>query len=158
MGIRSMVCSKDFSRKRISIHRERHRNKEHRRVAMLPVLSTNSNSRKPTYCNLCYHDYKYSSSLIQHRRKVHKSEEEIKTFDDIELSEELLKFHCKLCDKKFLTENILSHHTLYRHREEKKEEVSCDYCKRVFKWKNRRNLKKHIRDVHKVDDNTEDSN
>ena len=80
----------------------------------------------------------------------------MKTFDEPEVDPDQLKHSCKHCDKKFLTEKILQYHTQYRHREEKKEEVSCEYCGRAFSWKNRRNLKTHVRDVHKVQDFTAD--
>ena len=83
--------------------------------------------------------------------RVHTSEEEINTFDGPELEPDQLKFPCGFCDKKFLTENILSFHTLYRHKEEKRRNVSCEFCGRVFAWKNRKNLKKHVLSVHKVE-------
>ena len=80
----------------------------------------------------------------------------METFDAPDIDPDQLQYSCTQCDKKFLTEKILQYHTQYRHREEKKEEVSCEYCGRAFSWKNRKNLKKHIRDVHKVQDFTID--
>ena len=134
-----------------------HAMKEHsQRAVMRPVLSAGSNTWPSSYCNLCYHEYSSSSSLRQHRMKVHTTEEEIKTFNEPDVDPDQLQHNCKDCDKKFLTEKILHYHTQYRHREEKKEEVSCEYCGRAFSWKNRKNLKIHIRNVHKVQDFTTD--
>ena len=144
---------KFLTEKLLSVHTA----KEHgSRAAIRPVLSSSSVSQATTYCLLCYHDYSSSSNLKHHRRRVHTSYEEMKTFEEREIEPDRLNFSCQVCDKKFLTENILNFHTLYRHREGKKQDVSCDFCGRVFKWKNRKNLKNHLRDVHKVDDYPQD--
>ena len=106
-----------------------------------------------TYCILCHFEFKSSKVLKEHRKRQHPSEAEKATFDLYELKKSDLKFTCTLCDKKFTNISNLKYHRQFRHKEEGKEEnISCEFCNKVFKWKNRHNLGKHIQSIHSIFD------
>ena len=113
-----------------------------------PNSSGYSNTKDQTYCILCYRDYSSASNLNQHRLRLHKTEQEMRTFIRTKLAEDQLHFPCVHCGKNFLLEHILDHHVRYSHSSKKRGFVSCQYCDRQFKWKNRKNLKTHIKNIH----------
>ena len=107
-------------------------------------------------CNLCYVEFRRPAQLKEHRERIHTTEEEKSTFYIEEIKASLLSHQCKFCDKKFFSKNALSYHRQLRHKEETRRdndyEISCEFCSKVFKWKNRGNFKKHIKTIHNIDD------
>ena len=67
-----------------------------------------------------------------------------------------LKLSCPHCDKKFFSKNAQKYHRKYAHKNEAKRddksELPCEFCGRVFLWKNRGNLKVHMKNIHGVQD------
>ena len=68
----------------------------------------------------------------------------------------LLKFPCHFCDKKFVSKTSMRCHRKFSHKgflkKDKESEISCEFCNKTFKWKNRGYLKTHIKNVHNLDD------
>ena len=110
--------------------------------------------KSSAFCNLCYFDLKRVSLLEDHRTRIHTSAEEIATFHLEEVKFSSLKFDCSFCQKKLITRSALKYHRQYVHRAKMKKdanyEISCEYCGKHFKWKNRGNLKTHMKSVHDV--------
>ena len=130
----------------MSVHRKTH---AYDKKTIKPPPS--SNLRLPSYCSLCYYEFKFHCKLKEHRSKLHTTKEEIETFDsDIDTS--TLKLCCSICNKKFLNIGSLKYHRQYTHTKENKmlEEISCEFCNKKFKWKNKGNLKKHIQVIHNI--------
>ena len=75
--------------------------------------------------------------LLNHKRKIHKSEEEIEAFNT-DLETLILKETCKYCKNKFLNANVLKFHTTYAHRQMKKNDISCELCNKTFKYSGNR--------------------
>ena len=85
--------------------------------------------------------------------KEHTTEAEKATFNLIELDESNFKLTCNFCDKKFMNLNNLKYHKKYKHRKEGKyEDLSCEFCNKIIQRKNKKNLEKHMRTIHKVFD------
>ena len=61
----------------------------------------------------------------------------------------------RFCQKKLITKSALKYHRQYVHRAKMKkdanEEISCEFCGKHFKWKNRGNLKSHMKSIHDQD-------
>ena len=97
-----------------------------------------------SYCQLCYVDFTSSKRLKQHKKNIHRSKEERAAFG-VKLETSNLPFECNFCPKRFLTDNILQYHYHYNHKEEQKQDLSCNYCNKVFKWckERKRNMEKH---------------
>ena len=132
---------------------QRHASRYHPATLLKSQISTCAVSklRLPSYCSLCYYEFKFHSKLKEHRSKLHTTKEEIETFDsDIDAS--TLKLSCSICNKKFLNIGSLKYHRQYTHTKENKmlEEIACEFCNKKFKWKNRNNLKKHIQVIHNI--------
>ena len=129
---------------------KRHCSKIHKSKAKVSsIQSTN-------YCNLCYVKFDRQSYLKNHQDKIHtEPEEAFYTSTSQEIKHSLLKIDCSLCDKKFISKNALKYHRQHSHKAERKDdnsEICCEFCNQVFKWKNRRNLRTHMKSVHRVDD------
>ena len=67
-----------------------------------------------------------------------------------------LKLTCPHCDKKFFSKNAQKYHRKYAHKDQAKRddksEIPCEFCGRVFLWKNRGSLKVHMKNIHSVQD------
>ena len=37
-------------------------------------------------------------------------------------------------------------------KKDKESEISCEFCNKMFKWKNRGSLKMHIKNIHNLND------
>merc|ERR1712129_167207 len=111
-------------------------------------IQHNSNSNN---CRLCYIEFKYNYKFKKHISRVHTSKEE-KDALDVKLESGSLAYECKLCKKRFLTENILSHHNRNFHKEEKRKDLSCRYCNKIFKFKHNRKqvMKNHMKSQHNL--------
>ena len=109
-----------------------------------------------SFCNLCHFDLKRYSALEDHRRRVHTTTEEIATFNCEEVKYSSLKFDCSICKKKLISKSALKYHRQYVHRakmmKDANQKISCEFCGKTFKWKNRGNLKSHIKSIHKIND------
>ena len=106
------------------------------------------------FCNLCHFDLKRVSLLEDHRTRIHTTAEEIATFHLEEVKFSSLKFDCSFCKKKLITRSALKYHRQHVHRSKMKKdanhEISCEFCGKNFKWKNRGNLKSHMKSIHSV--------
>ena len=107
-------------------------------------------SKQPSYCILCYFDFKCNIKLKEHRERTHTTDEEKSTFDLEELKPAMLNFVCSLCKKRFLNINSVKYHRQYAHSEKNKndEKIACEFCNQEFRWKNRANIKKHMMSIH----------
>ncbi|CAG4969580.1 unnamed protein product [Colias eurytheme] len=85
------------------------------------------------YCASCDLTFKTQSTLIQHLKMSSKH-----------VSDDLKRFICDECGKKFLTKASLVSHIDFDHLKNRK--YSCDKCSKVFKYKN--GLKSHMLHVH----------
>merc|ERR1711860_13191 len=74
--------------------------------------------------------------------------------DEIKASK--LKYSCPFCDKKMFSKNAQKYHRKYAHKNENKKDdndkLPCEFCGKIFTWKNRGNLKAHIKQVHNFKD------
>ena len=127
--VKCMVCQKTIQKLGIVQHRTIH------------------NATKLFECKLCYKKFSQYHNLSGHW-KVHKSDEE-KLFFEHGTTEDL-KFKCKSCDLKFYTKSLLNDHEIKDHAF--RTTISCEFCAREFSWKNRHNLKNHMRSIHGLDD------
>ena len=100
--------------------------------------------------------FQYPYQLREHQEKIHTSEEEKSLLLSNKIDPELLTVSCTFCDKKFVTTSSQRYHRQYAHKEEMKRddksEIPCEYCGRVFIWKNRGNLKTHMKKLHNIED------
>ena len=64
-----------------------------------------------------------------------------------------MHYPCKFCKERFLTENIQRYHKIYSHREEKRQDLTCEYCNQVFVFKHGRKkvMENHMRIKHNLD-------
>ena len=93
--------------------------------------------------------------MKRHKENIHTSLQEMRAFG-IKQKEDDLGHVCNSCDKKFLTENILNHHTNYTHQMEKRrEELQCKVCDVSWPWSFSRDrlVRSHMREVHGVAEN-----
>ena len=128
--------------------RQSHAERQHQAPRL--IVSQSSKERGPTYCNLCYCEFRYPSLLRDHQ-KIHSSAVERSTFCLEEINPLSLTLSCAHCDLMFIHVNALRYHNQHTHKDEPKpEEIACEYCNKVFKWKNKGNLKKHIQTIHNV--------
>ena len=107
---------------------------------------------KTSYCRLCYIDFKFNSNLKAHISKIHTSKEEGDALS-IKMEVSSLQFGCKFCKKRFLTENIQRYHSIHSHKEEKRQDLICEYCNQVFVFKHGRKkiMENHMRIKHNLD-------
>ena len=82
----------------------------------------------PPFCCLCYSPYE-NSDVEKHNTEVHAEDQEALTMD---FSEENLKYHCKYCPLRFLTDNLLSTHMRSRHTDTTTM-VDCQVCKKTVR-------------------------
>jgi len=108
---------------------------------------------KLSYCKLCYVDFKFSSQLRAHKSKIHTAKEEIEAFS-VKLEKSSLTYKCKFCKKRFLTKNILRYHNIYNHKEERRQDLNCEFCNKVFKWTHGRKkvMENHMKNLHNLED------
>ena len=111
-------------------------------------------------CNLCYQKFGKPQNLKDHRERVHISAEERALFFVDEIKKSLLKEECSFCDKKFFNFNSMKHHKQYAHKSEMRQETirnqesetSCEICGKVFRWKYRKHLRRHMKTIHNIID------
>ena len=94
------------------------------------------------------HKFSQHSNLLSHIRKFHTSDEEKRFM--IHSTHEDLKYNCNNCELKFLNFALLRAHEVEEHAF--KTTISCEFCAREFSWKNRHNLKAHMKSIHGLDD------
>ena len=128
--VKCMVCQKNVQKYSIDKHRLTH------------------NVTKLFECKLCYHKFSQHSNLLSHIRKFHTSDEEKRFM--IHSTHEDLKYNCNNCELKFLNFALLRAHEVEEHAF--KTTISCEFCAREFSWKNRHNLKLHMKSIHGLDD------
>lgn len=88
--------------------------------------------KRPCVCLDCGTSYSNHISLRTHRRMYHTEQEKL--------------LSCPECpDKKFLTTKNLEDHMAFKHRGERRH--ACSICPKGYG--SRKNLKRHIRDVHR---------
>ena len=115
------------------------------------VGEIHSKTRKYS-CRLCYAKFKQNSVLRAHLKKMHQSQEEIEFLKNGSDSD--LSHNCGSCDRKFVTEDLLTAHSNREHSKrlaenttvEEDEQLSCQFCQHVFKRK--WNLRRHMQDAH----------
>ena len=112
-----------------------------------------STLEKKYECSLCYEKFKFISNMTKHKKKFHTSNEEIQAFN-VKPETLILKETCKYCNLRFLNANCLRHHVTYKHKEERKKDVSCEYCNVTFQFSYSRDkvIKNHMKNVHNVKD------
>ena len=105
-----------------------------------------------TYCRLCYVTFRESRMFQAHKKNIHKSPEELDALKT-KIDSQSLEFSCNYCEKKFLTINVLKYHNTYSHREERKKDITCEYCDKLFKYNPNRkaNFENHMRRVHNLE-------
>ena len=106
-----------------------------------------------TYCRLCYVQFRDSTKFQAHKKNVHKTVEELEALK-AKVESQYFEFCCKYCDKRFITSNVLKYHNTYSHKEEKRQDISCEYCGKIFKFSpNRKSyFENHMRRIHNLDD------
>ena len=133
-------------------HKKTHKSSRSRSIS----LAKRTVQRQATYCNLCYVDMNRPKLLQDHRDKIHTSAAEKSTFVHGEVKHSLLKYKCALCEKRFISKSSMRYHRQHAHKQDLKRDadsdISCEFCPRVFKWRNRQSLRLHIKTVHKVQD------
>merc|ERR1712218_11825 len=85
--------------------------------------------------------------------RQHITEVEKATFTLLEIDKSDLKFSCIFCDKMFMNISCLKYHRKYKHKKENKnanQNISCEFCNKIYKCNKRQNLERHIQSVHKV--------
>jgi hypothetical protein len=104
--------------------------------------------KKPGYCKLCLISFSYSSNFKAHIRKVHTDVVEVAALKVANIDEASLHYPCNNCHQKFLTENVLAHHTKYRHNTSiVKKLTECLLCNILFR--RNREFKAHVSNVHR---------
>ena len=133
------ICEKRFSGEHILKHHQKYQHKE--------------TTEKVTYCKLCHVDFKVGKQFRAHKNKIHTTQEELVAFD-VKMEMSSLPFTCKFCNKRFLTQNILRYHNNYNHKEEKRQDMFCEFCNKLFKWTRDRNrvMANHMKNQHQVID------
>ena len=107
-------------------------------------------------CKLCEKPIRGRRNLKTHTTNMHTSPEEVNALTLDRIDEEDLRFLCKYCDKKFLTEDVLRHHKNYCQKSEKRNQKSekrnqsqnCENCPSLFP--SFRSLMKHSSEVHNI--------
>ena len=111
-------------------------------------------------CKLCYVTYRNQNDFDKHIESLHNSEQEKYALGE-DIDQDMLSYNCDHCEKKFLTENILSYHTRYYHQKRKRQTVifnskkkeedvndsDCRLCYVDFKYPSQ--LERHKKVVHK---------
>ena len=98
----------------------------------LAIHVQRTHGQTDVYCKLCYLKFKRPSELKKHKKVLHKLE--LSGFDT-KLDKSQFEHSCEICDKKFWTKNILTHHLRYRHKEKPrgtKGETWCQLCSMTF--------------------------
>ena len=106
-------------------------------------------SVESSFCKLCYINFNSNHNLEAHKKNIHTSKEEVQALS-FKLDKSSLAHKCKFCLKKFLNENVLRYHFQYSHKEERRKDMSCKFCHKVFKWTQNRKtaIKNHMKNVH----------
>merc|ERR1719482_1392143 len=132
-------CDKKFVSEHILKYHQKYQHKEAQETS--------------SFCKLCYVDFKFSSQLRAHKRKIHTTREEIEAFS-VKMESSSLPYKCKFCNKRFLTKNILRHHNIYTHKEERRQDLNCEFCNKVFKWTHGRKkvMENHMKNLHNLED------
>ena len=108
------------------------------------------------FCNLCLIQFPRTKILKEHQERVHVSEIEKSLIDTEEIKPSLLKENCLFCDKKFVSQTSMKYHRRFTHKgamkKDNESEISCEFCNKIYKWKNRGNLKTHMKNIHDLDD------
>ena len=101
-----------------------------------------------SYCKLCSVTFKFPSWFKLHKKNIHTAKEEIDAFS-VKIEQASLRFACKFCKRRFLTQNILRYHLSNNHKEEKRQDLVCEFCNKVFKWSyfRKRIMEKHMKGV-----------
>jgi len=122
------------------------------------LLQKNSENqdRKNIFCNLCLIQFPRTKILKEHQERVHVSEIEKSLIGNEEIKHSLLKVKCQFCENKFVNKSSMKYHRKFSHKgamkKDKESEISCEFCNKMFKWKNRKSLKMHIKNIHNLDD------
>jgi uncharacterized Zn-finger protein len=126
-------CDVKFLTQNIMNYHTRYRHKE--------------STAKGIYCKLCHLKYKHPSVLANHKKKIHKNEMQ---YFSIKMEENELKYSCNECNRKFVTENILSHHNRYRHNTLQPRETACVLCQ--IEFKNIYQQRAHVKNIHRSEE------
>ena len=133
------LCEKKFIREHILRYHQKYQHKDQ--------------IDRTTYCKLCQDDFKVSKQFRAHKERIHTTNEELIAFN-VKIEVSSLVHKCKFCSKRFLTRNILRYHNIQKHKEERRREMTCQFCNQVFKWTRDRNrvMANHMRNKHEVID------
>ena len=96
-------------------------------------------------CKLCYKTFASVSNLTQHKTLRHLDDKE---FLDIVITEDMLKYPCTACDKKFVKESLLDTHIKIHQVTETNNSNKCKLCYKKYRAKE---MERHIRFAHKHD-------
>ena len=99
--------------------------------------------QEPSYCELCYLPFKFPSNVRKHQSNVHKND---LWALKVKITEDMKKYPCEHCDKKFLSESLLKYHGTTQHKGLKDNASYCSLCYVDFKFNS--NLKAHISKIH----------
>ena len=126
-----MVCGKILKKTHLTVHRMTH------------------NKDKLYECQLCYSKFTTETALRKHKRKVHKSAEEMQLLNVDSVTDPA--HACDKCDYKFYTESLLKQHLTRKHSYNFKRKpdayiFECNLCYQNFGRPN--HLKEHRERVH----------
>ena len=110
-------CDKKFIREHILKYHEKYQHREAKETS--------------SYCKLCSVTFKFPSWFKLHKKNIHTAKEEIDAFSVI-IEQTSLRFECKFCKRKCLTQNILRYHLSNNHKEEKRQYFVCEFYNKVF--------------------------
>ena len=99
-------------------------------------------------CKLCEKPIRGRKNLKVHTKNMHTSPEEVNALTLDKIKEEDLKFLCKYCDKKFLTEDVLKHHKNCCQKAPRNQSQKCKNCPDLFSSFG--SLMKHSSEVHNI--------
>ena len=128
----------------------------------------------PYRCPKCQKVYETRAQFVRHDRRVHEGRREVRKkyikptlacefCGKIVIGNNEMKFHkmafhtgerphvCDQCGKSFVRTGQLNYHIKKVHSDQPKEEFPCQYCGRIFNWKE--SLKNHIEAIHIKEDN-----
>ena len=97
------------------------------------------------FCKLCLRPFGRMRYYQQHVQNIHKTVEEQEALNKDTIAKEDLVHSCNQCSDMFLTNNILSYHLRYKHKNVK--DKKCKLCHREFK--DSAKYQEHIHNIHK---------
>ena len=108
---------------------------------------------RETYCRLCYVQFRDSTKFQAHKKNVHKTADEQEMLKTKVESQDF-EFSCKYCDKRFFKSHLLKYHITRSHKEERRQDINCEYCGKIFKFSpNRKSyFENHVRRIHNLED------